>query len=167
MFKQEFMKWLVGGILAGLTAFLVACRKHIVNFFNYERKIHKDKLLSDVYTKLDGIQKKMISNDTDLAEYMTSHEEMILDRIEEVKEELTAILLPIQNATLSSHYERLIKKCKYYIQKGEITADELDELEIDYQTYKLLGGNLLLYHFGFFPFHLKRQLPSLKQVPSC
>lgn len=141
MLKQEFMKWLVGGILAGLTALLVACRKHIVNFFNYERKIHKDKLLSDVYTKLDGIQKKMISNDTDLAEYMTSHEEMILDRIEDVKEELTAILLPIQNATLSSHYERLIKKCKYYIQKGEITTDELDELEIDYQTYKLLGGN--------------------------
>ena len=51
------------------------------------------------------------------------------------------VLLPIQEATLSSHYDALLSKCKYYIRQGEISADELDLLEKDYATYKNLNGN--------------------------
>ena len=141
MLKEQLIKWIIGLVIGALTTLGIVFKKHIKDFFSYERKQHQKKLLKEVHQEIADLKKKMIHNDCDLAEYMMTHEELIFEKIDEVKTDIMKVLVPIQEATLSSHFERLVRKCKYYIQKGEITVDELDDLEKDYQTYKSLHGN--------------------------
>ena len=38
-------------------------------------------------------------------------------------------------------HDRIIQKCEYIIRRGNVTADDLEELEYLNKPYKALGGN--------------------------
>ena len=69
------------------------------------------------------------------------HDQLYSKKLVELEERLMMMLTPMREALLSSHYQNLLEKCKKYVQAGEISADELDNIEKDYETYKALGGN--------------------------
>ncbi|HIY53713.1 MAG TPA: hypothetical protein H9832_07135 [Candidatus Agathobaculum merdavium] len=47
----------------------------------------------------------------------------------------------VQKALLATLHDRLLFLCLHYLEAGEITADELDNLTLLYDQYVALGGN--------------------------
>ena len=62
------------------------------------------------------------------------------DREKEVKAEKEKQAV-MREALLALLHDRLLQATLYYLKAGEITADELDNLEIMFNSYSSLGGN--------------------------
>ena len=65
-------------------------------------------------------------------------------RIEEVSERQESKILEMNAVSfglLSILHDRVFQACMYFITKGEITADELENLEYLYKGYSGMGGN--------------------------
>ena len=57
-----------------------------------------------------------------------------------LKQELTTQKL-LKEGMIAILHDRLYQLCTKYLDKGEITADELENLELLYVSYHNLGGN--------------------------
>lgn len=141
MISQELMKWLITLLTGALGSFLITCRKQIVEFFKFKKKKQEQKMLEGVNQEIDTLGHQMEHHEDEIAIELKAHDQLYAKRLAEVEERLMLILNPMREALLSSHYQALLEKCKRYVQAGQLTADELDSLEKDYQTYKKLGGN--------------------------
>lgn len=130
MIKEHFLKWILGGITLCLTSIIVTFRKQIKDFIGFEQRQKKKKLLKNVYAEIDKQTKLSEERDTVLEE-----------KIDKLRDDLFDILEPLRAATLTSHLDSLISKCKHHVRDGYITADDLDRIESDYETYKKLKGN--------------------------
>ena len=138
----DFMiKWGLGIVTGVLTTLFIKFRKEIIEYFKYKKKRNKEEYLKEVDEELYTLEDKMRSHEKEVSKEIHQHDTIYYKKLEELEQRIMAVLKPIQEATLSSHYEALLKKCKEYIVRGEITADELDLLEKDYRTYAALGGN--------------------------
>ena len=65
-------------------------------------------------------------------------------RIEEVSERQETKILEMHamnNGLLAILHDRVFQACMYYIDKGEISGDELENLEHLYKGYSGMGGN--------------------------
>ena len=57
-----------------------------------------------------------------------------------LKQELTTQKL-LKEGMIAMLHDRLYQLCTKFIEKGEITVDELENLEYMYKSYNNLGGN--------------------------
>ena len=130
LFTTSLNKWLVGGIVAMLGAIGLFFKNNIRDYWKYRNEKRKKKYLSDIYDSLGSLKEASDKQDDEIKQQM-----------EKLSEDIMKILIPLREATLSSHLDALIAKCKSYIRRGYITVDELDRLELDYETYKSLNGN--------------------------
>lgn len=129
-------------LLVGLIGFLsLIFRKEIVEFWKYKQNIKKDAYLKEVYGKIDKEKKASIQADKEILAAMNTADTAIKNQMAELKKDLMSILEPLREAILSSHFDTLIQKCEEYVLRGWITPEEYDRIELDYKTYKSLGGN--------------------------
>lgn len=142
------IKWALGIVTAGISYVFIRFRKEIFSFKKFKENKKKKEFLSEVNSELEGFEKEMNQHKTIMQDHektvskeIHEHDQLFFHKLEELEERIMKVLLPIQEATLSSHYDALLSKCKHYIRQGEISADELDLLEKDYATYKSLNGN--------------------------
>ena len=141
MISQGLIKWLISLLTSMLTAFVILCHKEIKEFFNFKKKKKEKDLLSGVNRELTDLEHQMEHHEDAVSIELKAHDQMYAKKLAEVEQRLLTILEPMRAALLSSHYNNLLERCKRYVQAGEISADELDLLEKDYETYKNLGGN--------------------------
>ena len=81
--------------------------------------------------------------ETKCVEFKSSLEETNT-RIEEVSKRQESKILEMNAMSfglLSILHDRIFQACMYFITKGEITADELENLEYLYKGYSGMGGN--------------------------
>lgn len=142
------IKWALGIVTAGISYLFIKFRKEIFSFKLFRDNKKKKELLSEVNSELEGFgerisehEEAMHTHEETVSKEIHQHDKIFFQKLAELEERIMKVLLPIQEATLSSHYDALLSKCKYYIRQGEISADELDLLEKDYATYKNLNGN--------------------------
>ena len=135
------IKWVIGGILGAISTLFLIFKKDIIEYIKYQRKKRKKELLQDVSINMENLEDKMEHHEEEISQEFKEHDRLYLKKISELEEKIMAILIPIQEATLSSHYDALLEKCKKFIKQGSISADELELLEKDYATYKSLNGN--------------------------
>lgn len=138
---DAILKWAIGLILGSLTTLLLVFKKDILEFLKFKQKKKKTELLQDVDKNMETLEDKMEHHEEEMSQEFKEHDQLYLKKLAELEEKIMTILVPIQEATLSSHYDALLEKCKNFIRQGSITVDELDLLEKDYETYKSLGGN--------------------------
>lgn len=141
MVGEFFLKWGLSLITGALGSLLISFRKEIGAFLTFKRNKKKKELLKEVKEDISDLGDQMTQHEVEVEKEICKHDKLYMDMMQELKKEIMDILIPIQKATLSSHYQALLDKCKYYIRQNEITADELDLLERDYETYAALGGN--------------------------
>ena len=141
MVIELVIKWVVGIALGAISTIFLIFKKDIVEYITFKRKQRKNELLKDVDKSIESLENKMEHHEEEAAQELKEHDQLYLKKIAELEEKIMAILVPIQKATLSSHYDALLNKCKKFIKQGSITADELELLEKDYETYKSLHGN--------------------------
>ena len=141
MVLDFFLKWGLGIVTGALASLFTIFRKEIKEFIGYKKKKNKQEFLKDVDHDLETLENKMQLHEKEVSNEIHHHDQLYFQKLEELEKRIMAVLGPIREATLSSHYNSLLEKCKGYIRKGEITADELDLLEKDYKTYSDLGGN--------------------------
>lgn len=137
MILEFFIKWGLGIITGVLTTVFLVFRKEFVEYIKYKRGKQKKEFLKEVDQEMENLEEKMESYEENMQHQDTAY----LQKLGELEEKIMKILVPIQEATLSSHYQALLEKCKHYVRQEYITADELDLLEKDYDTYHSLGGN--------------------------
>ena len=136
-----FLKWGLE-LLVGLICFLgVLFRKEIVEFWKYKQNNKKDAYLKEVYGKIDKEKKVSTQADKEILNKMVEADNALKAQMTEMKDELMSILEPLRQAILSAHFNSLIQKCEEYVLRGWITPEEYDRIELDYKTYKSLGGN--------------------------
>ena len=138
---DAIIKWAIGLVLGSLTTLLLVFKKDILEFLKFKQKKKKTELLQDVDKNMETLEDKMEHHEEEISQEFKAHDQLYLKKLTELEDKIMTILIPIQRATLSSHYDALLEKCKYFIKQGSITVDELDLLEKDYETYKSLGGN--------------------------
>ena len=138
---DSIIKWVIGIILGAGSTLLLVFKKEIKEYLNFKRRKQKKELLQDIDKNMETLEDKMEHHEEEITEEFKIHDQLYLKKIAELEQKIMTILIPMQKATLSSHYDTLLSKCKKYIQRGSISVDELDLLEKDYETYKSLGGN--------------------------
>lgn len=141
LFIESLLKWLIGIFLGACSTLLLVFKKEILEFIKFKKKNKKEELLADVGKTVEDLEEKIEQHEEDNAQELKEHDQIYLKKLIELEERIMKILVPIQEATLSSHYDALLEKCKKYIRQGSISADELELLEKDYEIYKSLGGN--------------------------
>ena len=141
MFSEAILKWLISVVTGVLGALLVTGRKHIKEFFKFKKKKQETALLAGVNKDVNTLEHRMEHHEDEIEIELQAHDQLYAKKLVELEMKLMAILKPMREALLSSHYQSLLEKCKYYVSAGVITADELDDLETDYEIYKSLGGN--------------------------
>lgn len=141
MISQELLKWLITLLTGALGSFLLTCRKQIKEFFKFKKKKQEKELLAGVNKEVNNLGHRMEHHEDEIEIELRAHDQLYARKLVELEERLMLILGPMREALLSSHYQALLEKCKYFVSTGQITADELDSLERDYETYKKLGGN--------------------------
>ena len=132
-------------ILTALTgagsALLIAFRKQIKEFIKFRKNKLEKELLKNVNQDVDTLEHRMDNHENEIEVELQACEQHYYQKLIKLEERIMNILIPMREALLSSHYQALLEKCKRYVQAGQLTADELDSLEKDYETYKKLGGN--------------------------
>lgn len=141
MISQELLKWLITLLTGALGSFLLTCRKQIKEFFKFKKREQKKELLAGVNKEVNNLGHRMEHHEDEIEIELRAHDQLYAKKLVELEMKLMAILKPMREALLSSHYQSLLEKCKHYVSSGEITTDELDDLETDYEIYKSLGGN--------------------------
>lgn len=141
MVTEFFIKWGLGILTGTLGTIGVFFRKQIIDFFKYKERKKKKLLLKGVNQEIDVLEDRVHQHEIDVEAEIQKHDRAYISMLKEFREEFMSILAPMREAMLSSHYEALLAKCKKYIQAGQITFDELNLLEKDYETYSKLGGN--------------------------
>ena len=141
MVLEFFTKWFLGIITGVITTCFIAFRKEIVEFISYKKKKHKKEFLQGVNKELETLEEKIEKHEEEVSNEVHQHDTIYFQKLEELEQKIMKVLVPIQEATLSSHYQALLERCKHYVRQQYITADELDLLEKDYKTYQSLNGN--------------------------
>lgn len=141
MFSEAIIKWLISVVTGILGALVVTCWSSIKEFFKFKKKKQETALLAGVNKDVNTLEHRMDHHEDEMEVELQAHDQLNAQKLIELEERLMAILNPMREALLSSHYQSLLEKCKYYVSAGVITADELDDLETDYEIYKSLGGN--------------------------
>ena len=138
---EYLLKWGLGIVTGAVATFFLYVRKDLAEYRKYKKQQRKKELLNDVNGEINTLESKMEHHEEEAEKELAKHDALFLKKLEELEQKIMAILVPIQEATLSSHYEALLNKCKTYIKAGEISVDDLDLLEKDYDTYHSLNGN--------------------------
>ena len=136
---ELIIKWVVGIILGAISTLFFVFRKEVKDYFSFKRRRKKKKLIKDM--GIEDLEGKLEHHEAETTQEFKEHDQLYLQKLVELETKIMAILIPIQNATLSSHYDALLEKCKKYIRQGSISMDELELIERDYETYKSLNGN--------------------------
>jgi hypothetical protein len=138
---ESILKWVMGIALGALTTLLLIFKKEILEFIKFKKKEKKTELLKDIDATVENLEEKMDKHEEDNEQDLKEHDQLFFRKLEELETRIMTILDPLRDATLSSHYDALLEKCKYFVKQGSISVDELELLERDYETYKSLGGN--------------------------
>ena len=138
---EQVIKWGVGVFLGAISTFFLIFKKDMIEYIKFKRGKRKKELLKDVDKTVETLEDKVEHHEEEVSQEFKHHDQLYLKKLAELEERIMAILIPIQEATLSSHYDTLLEKCKKFIRQGSISADELELLEKDYATYKSLHGN--------------------------
>ena len=137
---EQIIKWGVGILLGSVSTLFLVFKKEIIDYIKFKRGKRKKELLKDVDKNMETLEGKMEHHEEEVNQEFKQHDQLYLKKLAELEEKIMSILIPIQEATLSSHYDTLLEKCKKFIRQGWISADELELLEKDYATYKSLHG---------------------------
>jgi N12 class adenine-specific DNA methylase len=138
---EYLLKWGLGIVTGAVATFFLYVRKDFAEYRKYKKQKRKKEFLQDVNGELSTLENKMEHHEEEAEKELAKHDKLYLEKLEDLERKIMEILIPIQEATLSSHYEALLNKCKTYIKAGEISVDDLDLLEKDYDTYHSLKGN--------------------------
>lgn len=141
MITEAIVKWILATLTGAGSALLIAFRKQLKEFIKFRKKTQEKELLKDVNKDVDTLEHRMEHHEDEIEIELRAREQYYYRKLSELEERMMNILVPMREALLSSHYQALLEKCKSHVQAGQLTADELDSLENDYETYKKLGGN--------------------------
>ena len=137
MIVNTVIKALLTALTGAISALLIAFRKQVVEFIKFLKKKKKKELLKDVNKEMNTLDHKIEGYEAANLE----QDKLYYQKLSDLEQKIMNILLPMREAILSSHYSSLLDRSKRYVQQGHLTADELDELEDNYEIYKKLGGN--------------------------
>jgi len=119
LIQQSIGQWIMGIIIASLSFVLFCFRKTIKEYITFKCNKTKEKYFESIHQEITSLKQSS----------------------EKREDALNKQLQLVTKALLSSHYNTLLSKCKNYIIKNEIPADELEIVEDEYKIYKALGGN--------------------------